>query len=48
MPANKSSLRVSFMERFNSKIGYQKCFFTNIGNDYSLEIKRKKRKFGTF
>ena len=41
MPGNESSLRVDFMRIFNSKFVYQQyVFFTNIGNDYSLKIKK--------
>ena len=41
MPGNESSLRVDFMRIFNSKFVYQQyVFFTNIGNDYTLKIKK--------
>ena len=41
MPGNESSLRVYFMKIFNSNVVYQQyVFFTNIGNDYSLKIKK--------
>ena len=41
MPANKSSLKVYYMGRFNSKVVFQKCmFFTNIGIDYPLKAKQ--------
>ena len=42
MPANKSSLWVYFMKIFHSDVVYQNyVFFTKIGNNYSLKIKKK-------
>ena len=37
MPANESSMRVYFKERFHTKVVYEKYVFTNIGKDCLLK-----------